>query len=310
MNQRRADRPDASSVLIDGPWSHHDYSTNGVRLHVAEAGSGPLILLLHGFPQFWWAWRHQIVALADAGYRVVAPDLRGFGASDNPPRKYDVMTTAGDIAQLVTAMGEKEATLVGHDLGGSVAWTVARFRPAVVRRLIVLSAPHPRRWRAALVSDFKQFSASSHVFGFQAPRLPEQRLTHDGAADVGKMMTEWAGERWAATTDFAEARARYQQAMLIPQAAYGAAEHYRWAVRSLPRPDGIRYTRRMSIPVGMPTLQMHGAQDTCVLPTTAQGSGRYVSSAYEWQTISHAGHFLPEEVPDLVTGEILRWIKT
>lgn len=309
MSPRSADPPDASSVLLDGPWTHHDYSTNGVRLHVAEAGSGPLILLLHGFPQFWWAWRHQIVALAEAGYRVVAPDLRGFGASDKPPRRYDVMTTAGDIARLVSALGEQEATLVGHDLGGSLAWTVARFRPAVVSKLIVLAAPHPRRWRAALVSDIKQFAASSHVFGFQTPRLPEQRLTRDGAAEVGRLMTEWSGQSWSRTTEFAEARDRYQQAMLIPQAAYGAVEHYRWAVRSLPRPDGLRYTRRMSMPIGMPTLQLHGEDDTCVLPTTALGSSRYVSSTYEWQSIPGAGHFLPEEVPDLVTGEILRWIK-
>lgn len=310
MSPRQDERPDARSVLLDGPWTHRDYSTNGIRLHVAEAGTGPLILLLHGFPQFWWAWRYQIVALADAGYRVVAPDLRGFGASDKPPRRYDVMTTAGDIARLVTALGEQEATLVGHDLGGSLAWTVARFRPAVVRRLIVLSAPHPRRWRAALVSDFKQFAASSDVFGFQAPRLPEQRLVRDDAAEIGRMMTDWAGSRWASTVDFTEASARYRQAMLIPQAAYGALEHYRWAVRSLPRPDGVSYTRRMSVPVDMPTLQIHGGQDTCVLPTTALGSSRYVSSTYEWQTIPHAGHFLPEEVPDLVAGEILRWIKS
>lgn len=301
-------RPDASSALIEGPWTHHDYTANGVRLHVAEAGRGPLILLLHGFPQFWWAWRHQLTTLADAGFRVVAPDLRGFGASDKPPRSYDVVTTGADVARLVTALGESEATLVGHDLGGALAWTVARYRPAVVRRLIVLSAPHPRRWRAAVVSDFKQLGASGHVYSFQLPRIPETRLIRDGAAEVGQMLTDWSGREWAGTADFRAARERYRAAMLIPQAAYGALEHYRWALRSLPRPDGYRYTRRMSVPVGMPTLQLHGAEDPRSLPTTAQGSSRYVSADYEWHAVAGAGHFLPEEAPDLVSSEILRWI--
>src|SRR5437016_1263164 len=101
-------RPLEDSVaVVDGPWLHRDVSANGIRLHVAEAGNGPLVVLLHGFPEFWWSWRHQLVALADAGDRVVAPDLRGYGASDKPPRGYDAVTLAGDIAGLVRAMGER-----------------------------------------------------------------------------------------------------------------------------------------------------------------------------------------------------------
>ena len=86
MSDGHPERPDATSALIPGPWAHRDVSANGVRLHAAEAGEGPLVLLLHGFPQFWWTWRHQLTALADAGFRAVAPDLRGYGASDKPPR--------------------------------------------------------------------------------------------------------------------------------------------------------------------------------------------------------------------------------
>ena len=98
---------DASSVLIDGPWQHRFVSANGARFHVAEQGEGPLVLLLHGFPQFWWAWRHQMPALADAGYRVAAMDLRGYGASDKPPRGYDTFTLAADVASVIRSLGEK-----------------------------------------------------------------------------------------------------------------------------------------------------------------------------------------------------------
>src|SRR5690348_3753826 len=107
---------------------------------MVEAGAGPLVVLLHGFPEFWWAWRHQIVDLADAGFRVVAPDLRGYGASDKPPRGYDALTLAADIAGLVRAVGERDAVVVGHGWGGHVAWTLASAHPAVVRRLVVVGS--------------------------------------------------------------------------------------------------------------------------------------------------------------------------
>jgi len=301
--------PDATSVLLPGPWTHRDLSANGVRLHVAEAGEGPLVLLLHGFPQFWWTWRAQLPALAAAGFRAVAPDLRGYGASDKPPRGYDLPTLSADVAALVRALGERDAVLVGHDWGGLLAWTVAALHPRSVRRLVVLSMAHPRRLRAGM-TDRRQRRALRHALRFQLPRLPERRLTRTDDDPVADILQRWSGPAWVHTADFAEAVERYRSAARIPQAAYGAMEYYRWAGRSQVRPDGLRYARRMAAPITAPTLQLHGDVDPCVLPATARGSDRYVAGAYEWRTLPGIGHFPQEEAPDDVSRAIEEWAAT
>ncbi|PRY39442.1 alpha/beta fold hydrolase [Umezawaea tangerina] len=123
--------------------THGFIETNGIRLHVVEAGEGPLVLLLHGFPELWYSWRHQIPALAAAGYHVVAPDQRGFGRSDRPGSvdDYTMLHLVGDVVGLVHAFGEERATVVGHDFGAPVAWQTALLRPDVVRGVVTLSAP-------------------------------------------------------------------------------------------------------------------------------------------------------------------------
>ncbi|MCW2617127.1 MAG: putative hydrolase or acyltransferase of alpha/beta superfamily [Modestobacter sp.] len=306
MSDPQAGQPDATSVLFPGPWAHRDVSANGVRLHAAEAGEGPLVLLLHGFPQFWWAWRHQLTGLAAAGLRVVAPDLRGYGASDKPPRGYDLPTAAADAAAIVRALGEQEAVVVGSDWGGLVGWTMAALHPRSVRRLVVVSAAHPRRLRAS-VADARQRRALAYALRFQLPRLPEWRLTRADDDPVADLMRRWTGPSWEQTADFAEAVARYRSASRIPQAAYGAMEYYRWAGRSQLRPDGLRFARRMAAPVTAPTLQLHGALDPYVLPSTARGSDRYVAGAYEWRELPGVGHFPHEEAPEEVTAAIAAW---
>jgi pimeloyl-ACP methyl ester carboxylesterase len=279
-----------------------------VRLHVAEAGEGPLVLLLHGFPEFWWTWRAQLPALAAAGFRAVAPDLRGYGASDKPPRGYDLPTLASDVAALVRALGEQDAVVVGHDWGALLGWTTAALHPRSVRRLVVLSMAHPRLLRAGL-TDRRQRRAFRHALRFQLPRLPERRLTRADDDPVAELLRRWSGPDWVHTTDFADAVARYRSASRIPQAAYGAMEYYRWAGRSQLRPDGLRYARRMAAPVTAPTLQLHGALDPCVLPSTAEGSDRYVAGSYEWRLLPRVGHFPQEEVPDEVTTAIADWAR-
>lgn len=301
---------DESCVLLDGPWTHRFVGANGSRFHVVEAGSGPLVLFLHGFPEFWYAWHEILPAVADAGYRAVAMDLRGYGASDKPPRGYDGYTLAADIAGLIRALGERSAVLVGAGAGGMIAWTAAAFHPRLVRRLVVLAAPHPLRLRAAIFADPRgQFRAATRTLKFQLPRY-EHVLTRDDAALVGYFLRRWGGPAWVSSNRFAQYAARCRAAMQIPQAAFCAMEGYRWAFRSVLRLHGYRFVRLMQNPLITPTLQLHGALDEASLPRTAQGSGRYVTAPYEWRLLDGVGHFPHVEAPEIILGEVLRWAKS
>ncbi|MBC7375043.1 MAG: alpha/beta hydrolase [Frankiales bacterium] len=295
--------PEDSVVLVDGPWTHRDVTANGARFHVAECGpvDGELVLLLHGFPEFWWSWRHQLVALGHAGYRAVAVDLRGYGASDKPPRGYDAYTLSSDVAGLVRALGSREATVVGHDWGGVLAWTVATLHPQVVRSLVAVSMPHPLRLRNALLHDRRQRRASRYIAFFQLPRAPEARLRRDGGAYVGELLRRWGGPGFPD----AETEARCREAMAIPGAAHCSLEWYRWAVRSRTRPSGLRFLALLEQGVTAPTLQLHGALDSCLLPETAYGSGAWVRAAYELQVLEGVGHFPHQEAPDAVSAALL-----
>jgi pimeloyl-ACP methyl ester carboxylesterase len=298
-----------SSVLTDGPWQHRFVSANGSRFHVVEAGTGPLVLFLHGFPEYWWAWQHQLRAVADAGFRAVATDLRGYGASDKPPRGYDGYTMSGDIAGLIRALGERSAILVGEGYGGAMAWTTAAFHPKLVRRLVVLGSAHPLRLRAALFTDPRgQLRAAGPVLAFQIPRY-EHLLIRDDAELVGRYLRRWAGPAWVDGPDFADYERRCRTAIQIPQAAFCALESYRWAFRSALRLQGHRFVKELQRPITAPTLHLHGALDTAMLARTAQGSGRYVAGLYEWRLLDGVGHFPHVEAPELITGEVLRWLK-
>ena len=298
---------DAAFVEIDGPWQHRHVSANGARFHVAELGEGPLVLLLHGFPQFWYAWRHQLVALADAGYRAVAMDLRGYGGSDKPPRGYDTYMSTLDAASVVRTLGESEAVVVGQGLGGFVAWCMPLLRPDVTRAVASLSMPHPRVLRRATWRDRRQWWASGWILGLQRPFGPERDLTRSHAY-VEELLRGWSAPEggWPSTDDVS----RYGDAMMIPFVAHSAAEHYRWLGRSSVRPDGPMFMRRIRHPIQVPVLQLQGEADRCVVAAATRGSGDYVPGDYRSVTIPGAGHFLAEEAPDAVSTELLSWLKS
>jgi pimeloyl-ACP methyl ester carboxylesterase len=277
---------------------------------VAEVGTGPLVLLLHGMPTFWWTWSQQLIDLADAGFRAVAVDLRGYGASDKPPRGYDATTLAADVAQLVTALGERDAVIVGTDVGGLLAWTVAVHAPEVVRRIAVLGAAHPLRLRSALLTARvgQRHASTRTLLKFQVPRYGEHLLTRDDQY-IASLFQTWAGPRWPNTPDFPASVARYAEAMRIHPVAHCSLEFFRWSFRSLPRPDGRAYAASMQAPVLRPVLQLHGDCDGWVLPSTAQGSSRHVAADYEWRLLAGVGHFPQQEAPEQVSAELIRWAK-
>lgn len=297
--------PDVASVLTEGPWEHRFVAANGARFHLAEQGEGPLVLLLHGFPQFWWAWRHQLPLLAEHGYRAVAVDLRGYGASDKPPRGYDTVTSTTDVASLVRSLGESSAVVVGHGIGGWIAWSMPVFQPAVTRAVASLSMPHPLVFRHASTHSAAQARANTYLLGLQRPFVPERQITGD-TGYVSRALREWASPEgiWP-SLDEAQ---RYADAMALPFVAHSAAEYSRWLVRSQFRPDGWRYAARMREPLTVPAMHLHGEHDRAVLPSSAIGSGERVHAPFEKHLIRGAGHFLAEEAPDLVGSHLLRWL--
>ena len=296
---------DAASVLLDGPWHHRLVAANGARFHVAELGDGPMVLLMHGFPQFWYTWRHQMAALADAGWRAVAMDLRGYGASDKPPRGYSTYTGAEDAASVVRSLGEDDAIVIGQGLGGFIAWSMPYLQPDVVRAVGSLSMPHPRVMRRASILDGQQRHASRYLLELQRPFVPEREMTKDHAY-VAEALRAWASPFGDYPTP--EDVERYGNAMALPFVAHSAAEHYRWFGRSQLRQDGPLFNRRVRGSITLPVLHLQGTEDGCVLADCTNGSADYVTGPYTFSLVDGAGHFLTEEAPDRVSAAIVDWL--
>lgn len=175
--------PLVHGVGVDTPWTERFVHVNGINLHIVEAGPAhaPLVLLLHGFPDYFASWRFQVSALADR-YRVVAPDLRGYNLSDKPTSGYDVATLATDIRELIHTLGQREAAIVGHDWGGVIAWVVGIREPEVLRKLVILNAPHP----ATLTCGWRhpgQLRRSAYIAFFQLRGIENARMCCNESGD-------------------------------------------------------------------------------------------------------------------------------
>jgi pimeloyl-ACP methyl ester carboxylesterase len=307
--------PDASSVRLPGPWHHRDISANGIRLHVAECGApgAPLVVLLHGFPEFWWTWRRQLPAIADAGFRAVAVDLRGYGDSDKPPRGYDLWTLAGDVAGLIRALGEPSAWVVGHGWGGMIGWTVTALHPRLIAGLVVLGAPHPLAVRRNVVRDPRGqgravLAGRGHVLAAQVPRRPEHLLRVDDGAHVERLMRQRAGADWVDTDDFTASVEGNRRAMQVAGAAHSALEYYRWAVRSQVRAEGRRFAAAVERRPSVPVLQVHGADDPYLLTSTASTSQRWGGPHLRTEVLAATGHFPHAERPSATTSLLLDFL--
>lgn len=265
----------------------------GVRLHYVEAGSGPLVVLLHGFPEFWWSWRHQIPALADAGFRVVAVDMRGYGQSDAPPswRDYRMELLAADVAGLIEALGEERAFVVGHDWGAAVAWMVATLHPERVQRLAILNVPHPDTMLQTLRKSPKQLLHSWYMFFFQIPWLPE-RL----AKLMRRRFLEGAYRDARPGTFTAEDYARYEAALLdSPGGLKGPIDYYRAALRQSPRRAQAQFR-----PIPAPVLVIWGVNDRFLTEQMAEPDPRWVPDVRVVK-LPDASHWVQHDEPERVS---------
>jgi len=295
------------AIAVPGPWTHRYISANGARFHIVEAGSGPAVVLLHGFPTFWWTWRHQIVALAESGFRAIAMDLRGYGGSDHTPHGYDPETLSADVAGVIRSLGEPEAVIVGHGWGAFIAWSMGVYQSEEARAIAVLGMPHPRALRSAILRNRRQRRLLRYALGFQVPVLPERRLQRDGAAQIGALLRRWSASSHWPDEDTA---ARYRAAFAQWPTAHTAIEYHRWAVRSSLRRDGRRFAARMEERIDVPVLAIHGLADTAILPDTAAGSDEYVTGPFTIEYLDDIGHFPHEEAPEAVSALLLPWLRT
>ena len=274
---------------------------NGVRFHALAAGDpdAPLVLLLHGFPELARSWRHQLPALAGAGYRAVAPDLRGFGETERRG-PYDLRTVATDVAELVRALGRERATIVGHDWGGGSAWAAAALHPGVVEGLAVLNCPHPHTLARELVRNPRQLRKMTYFLAYQLPWWPARVLPRDGARAIGRILLGGSHVRSAWPPDEIE---QYQRAFLRPGAASAALAWYRAAFR---RPV-LRLPR-----IAAPTLVLWGVRDRFVEEelVAPEKLARVLApgNVAEVRRIEDAGHFVQNEAPERVNEALVSWL--
>ncbi|RPF27169.1 MULTISPECIES: alpha/beta fold hydrolase [Georgenia] len=296
---------DSSCVLVPGPWEHRNVAANGAQFHVALAGptgeGHPVVVLLHAFPQFWWAWRHQIPVLADAGYRVAAMDLRGFAGSDKPPRRHETAVLARDVAGVIRSLGAAGAVVVGHGFGGTVAWSMPTLAPDLTRAVVTLANPHPvplHRPGTAL-----PWGALGTMAAFQVPWFPERALREGDL--VARLLRRWSAPGNDGATSQA---ALYTEAMGLPFAAHSAMEHFRWLARSTPRADGRRYLAALAAPVRVPVLTVRGRQDPLMGARAFGRDADLVRAPLRQEVLDDAGHFLPEEASDAVSDLLLAFL--
>jgi pimeloyl-ACP methyl ester carboxylesterase len=274
---------------------HHGYArVNGIRMHYVAAGDGPLLLLLHGFPDFWFSWRRQIPALA-ARFTVVAPDQRGYNETDKPGWGYTVDVLVADVVELIAALGHERAMLVGHDWGGAVAWAAAIARPHRVARLAVINAPHPAIFAEHLRRNPRQVARSAYMGFFALPLLPELALR---AGDYAVIERELRRDLPGAIGD-AEIAA-YKDAIGRPGALSAALGWYRAAARQGAR--GLFAGTGMRCEV--PALQIWGDRDRYLGPELFIGTERYAPDLASLH-IPGAGHWAHQWAPDPVNRALL-----
>jgi pimeloyl-ACP methyl ester carboxylesterase len=278
-------------------WKHDSIISNGIRLHYVTQGEGPLMLMLHGFPEFWYSWRKQIPEFAQ-NYKVVALDLRGYNDSEKPAdaSAYVMPEFIKDVEGVIRGLGYESCVLVGHDWGGAIAWNFAYAYPEMVEKLIILNLPHPAKFAEGLRTP-QQLLRSSYIFFFQLPWLPELLVQASGYQVVTTALTGMAVNKDA----FSDADlAAYKEAVAKPGALTAMLNYYRnaFAQRIVNREWGV---------LNVPTLMIWGEDDTALGKELTYGTEAYVRN-FQIRYIPNCSHWVQQERPDLVTQYIREYL--
>ncbi|MEO2023186.1 MAG: alpha/beta hydrolase [Pirellulaceae bacterium] len=276
--------------LVNAVELRHGYAdSSGVKIHFVEAGQGPLVILIHGFPDFWYTWRDQIPDLAEH-FHVVAIDQRGYNKSDQPKgvEHYTADKLVGDVKAVIDHFKQPQATIVGHDWGGFVAWSFAMTHPKATARLIVLNLPHPRGLIRELANNPEQHKNSQYARNFQQPGAAA-RLTAEGLAG-------WVREP--------EARKKYVEA--FQRSSFDGMLNYYKA--NYPR-QPYQLTEAFKRPIKCPVLVLHGLQDRYLLSGALNDTWKWVEKEFTLVTIPEANHFVHRDVPKQVSQRMVQWLK-
>ena len=273
---------------------------NGLTFEVATAGEGDkLALCLHGFPELHYSWRHQMPLLAEMGYRVWAPNMRGYGQTTRPPNKKDYRLDhlTADVGALIDASGAEEVTLLAHDWGAIVAWQFAIQQVRPLTRLIIMNVPHPLCARREL-KTWKQLKKSWYMFFFQIPRLPEIRLSRNNAAVIGRLFRETSVNKDRFTREESEP---YRRAAAKPGAITAMLNYY----RALFQTGDARKIGDGKVHV--PTLIVWGEQDIAIDIACLDGTDQYVDDLTV-RRFPNASHWVQQDIPDEVNAALKDWL--
>ncbi len=276
------------------------------RLEVAylEEGDGPLVLLLHGFPDNAHTWVHQIPALANAGYRAVAPFLRGYAPTENPEGGYyDLATLVEDAASFIRAIDDGPAFVVGHDFGAVTTYGLCNAHPDLVQRAVAMAVTHPAI-APRFIGSYDQARRSFYIFFFQIPYLPEASVEVNDFAFIERLWRDWS-PGFDPTEHLKSVRETFSQ----PGAVKAAIDYYRTFFNPNRNDPALGATQTaLSQPVALPTMTMFGLNDGALDPMFGEMADELFTGEYERVMVPNAGHFLHLEQPDTVNAAILRWI--
>jgi epoxide hydrolase 4 len=283
-------------------WNHHFIEANRVRLHYVEQGEGDLVVLLHGFPEFWYSWRYQIPVLA-RHFKVVVPDLRGYNDSDKPATGYDLETLTEDVRCLIENLGYRCAHVIGHDLGGAIAWNLAQKFPQSIDRLGILNAPHPQRFLQNLAGNFDQVQRSWYMFAAQVPFVPEWLIQNNLREFVVNAFRQQAVRKGAFTIEHSRL---YQAALEKPGAIVAALNYYRQMVT-----PGAWLQSWLKTPslIQAPTLVLWGEEDSLLSRQWVQDLEKLVAAPFALKPVPDCGHWIQQEAPQTVNRELLLFLR-